>query len=155
MLVPTAEPLETESQYLLHHFLSWVEWTGWTFWYSRAAQDLSVSFLEKDLERIEITKNEIKWNKRKLSRRNVFCWHPNILSWLKVCSRRNNGINKIAPKIIREGILLALSLGTTLLLWYNDMKDSYLYLLWKICLSQRENLHDLLCEELATAKKTN
>ena len=73
--------------------------------------------------------NEIKWKKRELSRRNVFCWNSNILSWLKVCSRRNNSINKIAPKLIREGTLLALSLGTTLLLWYNDMKESYLYLL--------------------------
>ena len=74
---------------------------------------------------------------------------------VNVCSRRNNGINEIAPKLIPEGILLTLSLGTTLLLWYNDMKDSDLYLRWKICLSHQGNLHDLLCEELAAANKTN
>ena len=96
--------------------------------------------------------NEIKCNKRELSRRNVFYWRPNILSWLKVCSRRKNSM-QIAPKIIRERILLAPSLSTTMLLWYNDMKNSDLYLLWKICLSHRRSLHDLLCEWLAAAKK--
>ena len=56
-------------------------------------------------------------------------------------------------KIIREGILLALSLSTTLLLYYNDMKNRDSYLLRKVYLSYRGSLHDLLREELAPAKK--
>ena len=66
-----------------------MEWTGWTFGYSQEAQDLSVSFLENDLERIEITKNEFKCNKKELSRESVFCLRPKILSLLKVSFNRN------------------------------------------------------------------
>ena len=44
----------------------------------------------KWLERIEIKKSKIKCNKAELSRQNVICQGPKIMSWLKVWSRREN-----------------------------------------------------------------